>query len=224
MYKILIIEDDPVISQTIDERLSKWGYQTHRVEDYRNVLSEFTGFEPNLVLLDINLPYYDGFYWCAKIRELSNVPIIFISSRESDSDKVRAIVQGGDDYLEKPFSVEYLVAKVQASLRRAYAYQDKSLKVLQYEYLILDPERLVVFVGDKEIELTPNESKILAVLIRNQRKTVSRTYLMRALWDDESFVDDNTLTVNVNRLRRKLAEAGLDHYIKTVKGEGYVLK
>ncbi|HHT36643.1 MAG: response regulator transcription factor [Candidatus Wallacebacter cryptica] len=224
MYKIMIVEDDQTIAEIIDEKLSSWGYQTYRAENYQNILGEFTQSAPHLVLLDINLPFYDGFYWCSRIRELSNVPIIIISSRDSDSDKIRGIVQGGDDYLEKPFSMELLIAKVQAALRRAYAYQDQSLNVLQYRDLILDPERQVVFVGDHEIELTPNESKILAVLIRNQEKTVSRAYLMKALWDDQSFVDDNTLTVNVNRLRKKLAEAGLDHYIKTVKGEGYVLK
>jgi DNA-binding response OmpR family regulator len=224
VYKIMIVEDDQTIAEIIDEKLSSWGYQTYRAENYQNILGEFTQSAPHLVLLDINLPFYDGFYWCSRIRELSNVPIIIISSRDSDSDKIRGIVQGGDDYLEKPFSMELLIAKVQAALRRAYAYQDQSLNVLQYRDLILDPERQVVFVGDHEIELTPNESKILAVLIRNQEKTVSRAYLMKALWDDQSFVDDNTLTVNVNRLRKKLAEAGLDHYIKTVKGEGYVLK
>jgi DNA-binding response OmpR family regulator len=224
VYKIMIVEDDQTIAEIIDEKLSSWGYQTYRAENYQNILGEFTQSAPHLVLLDINLPFYDGFYWCSRIRELSNVPIIIISSRDSDSDKIRGIVQGGDDYLEKPFSMELLIAKVQAALRRAYAYQDQSLNVLQYRDLILDTERQVVFVGDHEIELTPNESKILAVLIRNQEKTVSRAYLMKALWDDQSFVDDNTLTVNVNRLRKKLAEAGLDHYIKTVKGEGYVLK
>lgn len=224
MYRVLIIEDDQTIAEIIEQKLQSWGYQTYRAADYQNILAEFAQFAPHLVLLDINLPYYDGFYWCSKIRELSSVPIIIISSRDSDSDKIRGIMQGSDDYLEKPFSMELLIAKVQAALRRAYAYQDQSLNVLQYQDLILDPERLTVFCGEDEIELTPNESKILAVLIRNQQKTVSRAYLMKALWDDQSFVDDNTLTVNVNRLRRKLAEVGLDRYIKTVKGEGYVLK
>ncbi|MDI9451030.1 MAG: response regulator transcription factor [Limnochordia bacterium] len=224
MYKIMIVEDDPTIGEIIDQRLQKWGYQTYRAQDYQNIVAEFTRYSPHLILLDLNLPYFDGFYWCGRIRQLSHVPIIVISSRDSDSDKIRAIVQGGDDYLEKPFSLDLLIAKVQASLRRAYSYQDHSLNVLQYKDQILDPERLLIVCGRCRVELTPNEAKILAVLIRNQERTVSRAYLIKSLWDDESFVDDNTLTVNVNRLRKKLSEVGCEQYLKTVKGEGYVLK
>jgi len=224
MYKIMIVEDDPTIGEIIDQRLQKWGYQTYRAQDYQNIVAEFTRYSPHLILLDLNLPYFDGFYWCGRIRQLSHVPIIVISSRDSDSDKIRAIVQGGDDYLEKPFSLDLLIAKVQASLRRAYSYQDHSLNVLQYKDLILDPERLLIVCGRCRVELTSNEAKILAVLIRNQERTVSRAYLIKSLWDDESFVDDNTLTVNVNRLRKKLSEVGCEQYLKTVKGEGYVLK
>lgn len=224
VYKIMIIEDDPTIGDIIAQRLQKWGYHTYRVQDYQDIVGEFTRYCPHLVLLDLNLPYFDGYYWCSRIRQLSHVPIIVISSRDSDSDKIRAIVQGGDDYLEKPFSVDLLIAKVQACLRRAYSYQDQSLNVLQYKVLILDPERLLVVSGSCQVELTPNEAKILAVLIRNQERTVSRAVLIKSLWDDESFVDDNTLTVNVNRLRKKLSEIGCDQYLKTVKGEGYVLK
>ncbi|MFY9176663.1 MAG: response regulator transcription factor [Caldicoprobacterales bacterium] len=223
MYKILIVEDDRTISVIIEEKLNKWGYVTHRVKDFKDILIEFTSFKPHLVLMDINLPYYDGFYWCAKIRQLSNIPIIFISSRDTDGDKIRAISQGGDDYIEKPFSMDLLVAKVQAALRRAYSYSDQTLNIQQYKEMIFDVERLRVICGEQAIELTPNEGKILAMLIRNQGKIVSRTRLMRALWDDESFVDDNTLTVNVNRLRRKLKTIGLEGYIETSKGEGYKL-
>jgi DNA-binding response OmpR family regulator len=223
VYKILIVEDDRTISVIIEEKLNKWGYVTHRVKDFKDILIEFTSFKPHLVLMDINLPYYDGFYWCAKIRQLSNIPIIFISSRDTDGDKIRAISQGGDDYIEKPFSMDLLVAKVQAALRRAYSYSDQTLNIQQYKEMIFDVERLRVICGEQAIELTPNEGKILAMLIRNQGKIVSRTRLMRALWDDESFVDDNTLTVNVNRLRRKLKTIGLEGYIETSKGEGYKL-
>ena len=223
MYKILIVEDDNTISSIIEEKLSKWGYKTSRVMDFNNILSNYTSFEPHLILMDINLPYYDGFYWCGKIRQLSNIPIIFISSRDSDGDKIRAITQGGDDYIEKPFSMDLLIAKVQAILRRAYSYSDQTLNTLQHKDIVLDTEHLKAFYGDSEIELTRNECRILSVLIRNHDKIVSRPRLMKALWDDESFVDDNTLNVNVNRLRRKLEAIGLDEYIKTIKGEGYRL-
>jgi len=223
MYKILIVEDDTTISSIIVEKLNKWEYNTLRVSDFDNVISDYTSFQPHLVLMDINLPYYDGFYWCAKIRQLSNIPIIFISSRDTDSDKIRAISQGGDDYIEKPFSMDLLIAKVQAALRRAYSYRDQTLNIQQYKDMIFDLERLRVICGEKDIELTPNEGRILAILMRNEGKIVTRTRLIRALWDDESFVDDNTLTVNVNRLRRKLKTIGLEGYIKTNKGEGYRL-
>lgn len=223
MYKILIVEDDTTISTIIEEKLNKWGFITLKIQNFEDIIPDFTSFQPHLVLMDINLPYYDGFYWCTRIRQLSNIPIIFISSRDTDADKIRAISQGGDDYIEKPFSLDLLVAKVQAALRRAYSYSDQTLNIQQYKDMIFDIERLKVICGDKDIELTPNEGKILAMLMRNQGKVVSRTRLIRALWDDESFVDDNTLTVNVNRLRKKLKAIGLEGYIKTSKGEGYKL-
>lgn len=223
MYKVLLIEDDKTISSIMDEHLKKWGYEILIVSDFSDVISIFISFQPHVVLMDINLPYYDGFYWCAKIRELSNIPIVFISSRDTDSDKIRAIYQGGDDYIEKPFSMDLLTAKLSAILRRTYSVHDNNLNILQYKELILNVERLQLFYGEKEIELTKNECKILTLLIRNQGNLVTRTRIMKALWDDESFVDDNTLTVNVNRLRRKIEEIGLEGYIKTIKGEGYRL-
>ncbi|MEW9121502.1 MAG: response regulator transcription factor [Thermotaleaceae bacterium] len=223
MYKILIVEDDPTISAIVEEQLDKWGYKTLKVSDFSDILPHYISFQPHLILMDINLPYYDGFYWCGKIRQLSNVPIIFISSRDTDGDKIRAISQGGDDYIEKPFSLDLLIVKVQAMLRRAYSYGDQALNILQHKDMVLDIEHQRVFSAEKEIELTPNECKILSMLIRNQDKIVSRSRLMKGLWEDESFVDDNTLTVNVNRLRRKLETIGLKEYVKTIKGEGYRL-
>ncbi|MBR0600392.1 response regulator transcription factor [Sinanaerobacter chloroacetimidivorans] len=223
MYRILIVEDDGKISSIMEENFKKWGYETKAVEDFSDVLPDFIAFEPHMVLMDINLPNYDGFYWCARIREFSHLPIVFISSRDTDSDKIRAITQGGDDYIEKPFSMDLLIAKVSAILRRAYSYVDQTLNILQYKDMVLNLERHQVFYGDKETELTKNECKILTLLLRNPGKLVSRTRLMKDLWDDESFVDDNTLTVNVNRLRRKLDELGLEGSIKTIKGEGYRL-
>ena len=219
----MIIEDDRTISSILEEHLKKWGYEAATESDFGDILPEFTFFEPHLVLLDINLPYYDGFYWCARIRELSDVPIIFLSSRDSDGDKIRAITQGGDDYIEKPFSMDLLTAKISAILRRAYSSVDQALNILQYRDLILNVERLQAFCKDAETELTRNECRILALLVRNRGNVVTRSRLIQSLWDDESFVDDNTLTVNVNRLRRKLEEIGLEDCIRTIKGEGYRL-
>lgn len=223
MYRILIIEDDNTISSILEEHLNKWGYDVKTVTDFSDVLSDFTAYEPHIVIMDINLPYYDGFYWCSKIRELSNVPIVFLSSRDGDGDKIRAITQGGDDYIEKPFSMDLLTVKLSAILRRAYSSADQALNVLQYRDLILNIERLQVFCKEKEAELTKNECKILTMLVKSNGNLVTRSRMMQSLWDDESFVDDNTLTVNVNRLRKKLDEIGLEDCIKTVKGEGYRL-
>lgn len=223
MYKIMIIEDDQMISSILEEHLKKWGYEVLSITDFSDIMPDYISFEPHLVLMDINLPYYDGFYWCVKIRELTNVPIIFLSSRDSDGDKIRAITQGGDDYIEKPFSMDLLTAKLSAILRRAYSSVDQTLNTLQYRDLIVNVERLQVFCKDAEAELTRNECRILTLLVRNHGNLVTRGRLMQSLWDDESFVDDNTLTVNVNRLRRKLEEIGLEGYIKTIKGEGYRL-
>lgn len=223
MYKILIVEDDETISCIMEEELNRWGYNTYRLQNFADVMSDFISFAPHMVLMDINLPYYDGFYWCAKIRHLSNIPIVFISSRDTDGDKIRAISQGGDDYIEKPFSMDLLIAKVQATLRRAYSYADQGLNFLHAEKMILDIGRLVVMHGEEEAELSPNECKLLSMLIRNKGKVVTRARLMKGLWDDESFVDDNTLTVNVNRLRKKLDTIGLIDRIKTIKGRGYRL-
>jgi len=223
LYKILIIEDDKTISSILEEHLIKWAYEVLVTADFSDILPGLTSFDPHLILMDINLPYYDGFYWCAKIRELSNVPIIFLSSRDSDGDKIRAITQGGDDYIEKPFSMDFLTAKISAILRRAYSIADQALNIMQHRDLIVNVERLQVFCKEAEAELTRNECKILSLLVRNHGNLVTRGRLMQTLWDDESFVDDNTLTVNVNRLRKKLEEIGLAGYIKTIKGEGYRL-
>lgn len=223
MYKIMIIEDDKTISSILEENLNKWGYEVISAEDFSDILSRYAAFEPHLVLMDINLPYYDGFYWCARIRELSNVPIIFLSSRDSDGDKIRAITQGGDDYIEKPFSMDLLIAKISAILRRAYSSADQTLNTLQYRELMIDLERMQIFYKEMEAELTRNECRILTLLVRNHGNLVTRSRMIQSLWDDESFVDDNTLTVNVNRLRRKLEDIGLQGYIKTIKGEGYRL-
>ena len=223
MYKIFIVEDDATVSSIICEKLNKWGFDTCGAKDFKNLLSEYSDIKPHMVLMDINLPYYDGFYWCEKIRKTSNIPIVFISSRADDNDKIRAIMGGGDDYIEKPFSMDVLIAKVQATLRRAYAYTDNAYRVLSWSDMVLDLEKSVVSYGDKEAALTHNECQILCLLMKASGKVVSRAKIIKTLWQDENFIDENTLTVNMNRLRNKLRNIRNDDIIETVKGKGYKL-
>jgi len=223
MYKILTVEDDKTISSILSEALKKWGLESYEIKDFKDVFLEYSDIKPHLVLMDINLPYYDGFYWCEKIRQSSNVPIIFISSRNGDKDKIRAITGGADDYVEKPFSIDVMVAKIQAVLRRAYAYGDSSYNVASYKDIVLDLEKAIVSSNGQDVMLARNDCIILSLLIKASGKTVTRTNLMKALWEDEHFVDENTLTVNVNRLRKKLKQIREDELIGTVKKEGYRL-
>ncbi|KOO51805.1 response regulator transcription factor [Viridibacillus arvi] len=221
-FNIMIVEDEQKIAQMIEENLIKWGYDVFSVKDFQKV-EEYLSVKPHLVLLDINLPYYDGFYWCEKIRKYSNVPIVFVSSRNEKMDIMMAINMGGDDFIQKPFSMDILVTKINAIVRRTYTYLSPSLEVLKHNELTLNLKNSTVMFGEKESELTKNEFKILTVLFENKQEIISRDTLMRALWEDESFIDDNTLTVNINRLRRKLTEMGVEDYIQTKKGQGYIL-
>ena len=223
MYKIYIVEDDHVIAFVIGADLEKWHFECHITKDFGSVAAECTGIQPHLVLMDINLPQYDGFYWCKQIRKSTNVPIMFISSRTDDNDKIRAIMGGGDDYIEKPFSMDVLIAKVQAMLRRTYAYTDNAYSTVSCGDLILDIEKLRVSYNGVETLLTHNECTIMSLLMRAGGCVVSRSKIMKALWEDESFVDENTLSVNVARLRQKLKELKDDDLIITVKGKGYRL-
>ncbi len=223
MYKILIVEDDTTISSILHEKLNKWGLESFEVKDFENVFKKHLEIKPHLVLMDINLPYYDGFYWCEKIRKASNIPIIFISSRADDSDKIRAITGGGDDYIEKPFSVDVLIAKIKAALRRAYDYVDNTYSIISYKDIVLDLEKAVATCNGTEVTLARNDCRILLMLIKASGKIVSRAALIKSLWEDEQFVDENTLTVNVNRLRKKLKDIKQEDIIGTVKGEGYKL-
>lgn len=223
MYKILIVEDDKIISSVIYNRLKKWGLHPIEVDNFENVFVKFTEEKPHMVLMDINLPYYDGFYWCEMIRKTSNIPIVFISSRSDDSDKIRAITGGGDDYIEKPFSMDILTAKVQATLRRAYDYIDNSYNIISHKDIVLDLEKAIVTCENKQAFLSRNDCVILSMLIKSSGKIVSRTNLIKSLWEDEHFVDENTLTVNMNRLRKKLKQVKIDEVIETVKGKGYKL-
>lgn len=222
MFRILIVEDDKIISDKMKKHLEKWGYEVECVDDFANVLQHFTCFAPQLVLMDIGLPFYNGYYWCGEIRRSSQAPIIFISSASDNMNIVMAVNMGGDDFIAKPFDLEILAAKVQAVLRRTYSFQGWS-SALEYGGLTLNLSDMSIAWGDKKLELTKNEFRILQILFENGGKVVSRENIMKRLWDDECFVDDNTLTVNMNRLRKRLEEAGMKDRITTKKGVGYQL-
>lgn len=223
MFKIMIVEDDQKMREIILKNITRWGFEGYYVQDFYNVFDDFVKYEPHLVLMDINLPSFDGFYWCSKIREISKVPIIFISSRNTNMDIIMAVNMGGDDFIQKPFSLEVLMAKINALLRRTYDYTNASINIVEHNGVVLNLKDSTILFKDKKSELTRNEFKILYTLMRDKGEIVSRDKIMRALWEDESFVDDNTLTVNINRLRKKMEDLGLIDYIQTKKGQGYII-
>lgn len=223
MFKILIVEDEPKMRELILENIEKWGFKGYYIQDFNNVMEDFAKYEPHLVLMDINLTAYDGFYWCGKIREVSKVPIIFISSRNTNMDIIMAVNMGGDDFIQKPFSLDVLMAKINALLRRTYNYTNAFSNIIEDNGVVLNIKDSSVFFKDNKSELTKNEFKILYTLMKEKGEIVSRDKIMRALWEDESFVDDNTLTVNINRLRKKLEDLGLTDYVQTKKGQGYLV-
>lgn len=222
MFRILIVEDDQKISDKMKKHLEKWGYEVACAADFGNVLQTFSKFDPQLVLMDIGLPFYNGYYWCGEIRKSSQVPIIFISSAADNMNIVMAVNMGGDDFIAKPFDLEVLAAKVQAILRRTYSFQNQS-SVLEYKDVILNLSDMSCSCQDKRLELTRNEFRIMQILFENAGAVVSRESMMKRLWDDECFVDDNTLTVNMNRLRKKIEEAEIKVTIVTKKKVGYQL-
>lgn len=223
MKKILIIEDDLNVARELSISLKKWSFEVEIIEEFNDILKGVINKKPCLILMDVNLPYYDGFYWCEKIREVSKVPIIFLSSRDSNMDIIMGMNNGGDDYITKPFSTEVLISKINALLRRSYDYNNSDT-LIYYNDAVLDVEKCIFRYSDKEIELTKNEIKILSLLIKNKEKVVSREKIMMSLWNDDEFVNDNTLTVNITRLRGKINELGLKDVIKTKKGIGYLIK
>ncbi|CAM4309567.1 response regulator transcription factor [Paenibacillus typhae] len=223
MFRIMIIEDDVKIRHIVADTLRKWKYEVTEVTQYEQILEEFRLTEPHLVLLDVNLPLYDGFYWCQQIRSVSKVPVIFLSSRTQNMDVIMAINMGADDYIQKPFDLSVLVAKISAMLRRNYTYQDDNLQLV-HRQLIFNLSASSIRYGDGTAELSRNEFIILQTLMRSTGKIVSRDELMQVLWNDDQFVDDNTLTVNVNRLRRKIALLGPEDFIATRKGMGYIIE
>ncbi|MBE9880748.1 response regulator transcription factor [Enterococcus casseliflavus] len=223
--KIFVVEDDKSLVKMMENQLSRYAYQTFVPENFAAVLDEFLMIQPDLVLLDVNLPYYDGFYWCQKIRERSLVPILFISARDGNMDQVMALEYGADDYLVKPFSYDLLLAKVKSHIRRVYGDYSQSdrARSLKAGELIYYPEALKMVYRESSEWLTVREGELLTLLMSAHPEMVKRERILNLLWDDERFVDDNTLSVNVGRLRKKLAAMGINDPIQTIRGKGYAL-
>lgn len=221
MFKILIVEDDRIIARTLASHLSKWDYEIRCADDFKNILDEFLRFDPQLVLLDIMLPFFNGFHWCQEIRKVSEVPIIFLSSANDNMNIVMAMNMGGDEFIEKPFDLNVVTAKVQAMLRRTYAFQG-SVNVMEYHGAVLNLSDATLTNEGQKLELTKNEFRILQILLENAGKIVSRDSIITRLWESDEFIDDNTLTVNIARLRKKLEQIGLARMIRTKKGIGYM--
>ncbi|MBP1047936.1 response regulator transcription factor [Enterococcus sp. BWM-S5] len=221
MKKIFIVEDDSRIVETVAAFLEKWNFDVQSVTDFQQVLADFDRYQPDLVILDISLPFYNGYHWCNEIRKQSDVPIVFLSSASDNMNIVMAMNMGGDDFIPKPFDLEVLVAKIQAILRRNPSFTDK--RTLSYGDYLLDLEAFEVCLLDRCIPVTMNETKILDLLFQQPEKVVAKELIMEKLWENEAFVDSNTLSVNMARLRKKVSEIGLDTYIQTKKGTGYRL-
>ncbi len=221
--RVLIVEDDRLIAGAVARHIGAWGCETRVAEDFKDITGEFVRFDPQLVLLDIGLPYYNGFYWCGEIRKLSKAPIIFLSSAADNMNIVLAVNMGADDFIAKPFDLAVLTAKVQALLRRTYDF-NLSGRLIEHRGLLLNLDDGTVSCGGSRLELSRNEYRILQVLLENRGRTVSRETLMQRLWETDSFVDENTLSVNIARLRRKLEGMGLKDLIETRKGQGYLIE
>ena len=223
MYKLLIVEDEQGISEEIKRQAENWGLEVRCAADFRNIMAEFAEFDPQLVLMDIALPFFDGYHWCSEIRKVSKVPIIFISSASDNMNIVMAMNMGADDFIAKPFDGSVLIAKVQAMLRRIYDFGG-AMPVLEHKGALLNTGDGCLTYGEEKLELTKNEYRILLCLMENKGTIVSREKLMEALWATDSFVDENTLSVNVGRLRKKLEAAGLKDFIATKFGAGYIIE
>ena len=222
MYKIFMVEDDEIIARSIREHLQAWNYDVCCVEDFSNVVAEFVRFDPQLVLMDITLPFFNRYHWCSEIRKISKVPVIFLSSAADNMNIVMAVNMGADDFIPKPFDLEVLTVKIQAMLRRSYDFAGTG-SMLEHKGAILNLNETTLTYQEQKIELTKNEFRILEILMENKEKVVSRETLMTKLWESDNYVDENTLSVNVNRLRKKLEALGLEEFILTKKGIGYRL-
>ncbi|MDD9271905.1 response regulator [Paenibacillus sp. GCM10023248] len=219
---IFIVEDDASIFNLLKERLEKWSLHVTGPHNFEDIRSDFVNSQPQLVILDIQLPKFDGFHWCREIRAISKVPILFLSSRDHPMDMVMAMNMGADDYIQKPFNIDVLLAKIQALLRRTYAYGEEAADVIEWNGAVLLMNRGVIRKDGTDVELTKNEFFILSTLIKAKNEIISRHELIRKLWEDEHFVNDNTLTANITRLRQKLALLQLEEAIVTKKGLGYM--
>lgn len=224
IYKLLIIEDDQDMAAALKNLLGKWGFNSVICRDFENILKTFEEEAPHIVLMDINVPAFDGFYWCKKIRELSRVPIIFCSSRDSNLDIVMAINNGGDDYIQKPFDSHVLIAKLQAMVRRTYEYRTEETPLIECNDVFLNLNDTKIYYQNEYMELTKNEFKIIKTMMENKGKVVTRDSLMKQLWNDDIYVNENTLSVNINRLRNRLKEIGVHDFVQTKKGIGYIIK
>lgn len=223
MYRLLVIEDDKGIADAIKTQAEMWNLDTHCIQNFRNVMAEFASFNPHIILLDISLPFYNGYHWCNEIRKVSKVPIIFISSASDNMNMIMAMNMGGDDFIAKPFDQSVLMAKLQAMLRRTYDFA-AAVPVLEHRGALLNTGDSTLCYGEEKITLSKNEFRILLVLMQNKGKVVSREKLIERLWESDSFVDENTLSVNVNRLRKRLDSAGLENFITTKFGVGYLIE
>ncbi len=223
MYKILIVEDDSGLAAAMKKHISSWNYDVRCVHNFENIIPEFTEYDPHLVLLDIMLPFFNGYHWCTQLRKISNVPVVFISSASDNMNIVMAMNMGGDDFIPKPVEPNVMIAKIQAILRRTYDMAGK-IPMLEHRGAVLNLNDTTLLYNDQRIELTKNEFRILQTLLENKGKIVSRDTLMTKLWQMDCYVEENTLTVNVARLRKKLDSAGLTDFIKTKVGSGYIVE
>lgn len=223
MFKIFVVDDSQIISEKLKNELEKWGFGVILADDFERVFDTFKDEKPDLVVMDIGLPFYDGYFWTRKIRDISNVPIIFLSSKEDTMNKIMAMEMGADDFVSKPFEIDLLLAKIKAILRRAYDYKE-NLSRLEIRGLILDLKSMAISYGEKSLDLSKNEFKILETLMVNKGNVVSREKLMTSLWSTDIYIDDNTLTVNISRLRKSLAGLGIGDFIKTKQGYGYYVE
>ena len=223
MYRIYIIEDDNIIAGKIKEHMTNWGFEARCASDFRNIMGEFAEYDPHMVLLDISLPFFNGYHWCEEIRRVSKVPVIFLSSAADNMNIIMAMSMGGDDFIAKPFDMNVLVAKVQAILRRTYDFGGQT-QLIEHRGALLNMSDASLVYNGKPVELTRNDYKILLTLMENRGSIVSRETLMEKLWETDCFVDENTLTVNIARLRKKLDGAGLAGFITTKKGVGYIVE